>query len=61
MKNKILRKLCVYAVSASMILPASAPVMATTTTSVVRDYSFNLSEVKIPHTQGYVACNTHRR
>ena len=45
MKNKILRKLCVYAVSASMILPASAPVMATTTTSVVRDYSFNLSEM----------------
>ena len=31
MKNKILRKLCVYAVSASMILPASAPVMAATT------------------------------
>lgn len=45
MKNKILRKLCVYAVSASMILPASAPVMAATTTSVVRDYSFNLSEM----------------
>lgn len=34
MKNKILRKLCVYAVSASMILPASAPVMAATTTCV---------------------------
>lgn len=38
MKSRILRKLCVYAVSASMMLPASAPVMAATTTSVVRDY-----------------------
>lgn len=45
MKSRILRKLCVYAVSASMMLPASAPVMAATTTSVVRDYSFNLSEM----------------
>ena len=45
MKSKILRKLCVYAVSASMMLPASAPVMAATTTSVVRDYSFNLLEM----------------
>ena len=46
MKSRILRKLCVYAVSASMMLPASAPVMAATTTSVVRDYSFNLSEMQ---------------
>lgn len=38
MKSKFLKKLCIYAISASMILPASAPVMATTTTSVVRDY-----------------------
>lgn len=45
MKSKFLKKLCIYAISASMILPASAPVMATTTTSVVRDYSFNLSEM----------------
>ena len=45
MKSRILKKLCVYAVSASMMLPASAPVMAATTTSVVRDYSFNLSEM----------------
>ncbi len=45
MKSKFLKKLCIYAISESMILPASAPVMATTTTSVVRDYSFNLSEM----------------
>ena len=28
MKSKILRKLCVYAVSASMMLPAAVPVAA---------------------------------
>lgn len=44
MKSKFLKKLCVYAISASMVLPASAPVLAATTTSVVRDYSFNLLE-----------------
>ena len=38
MKSKFLKKLCVYAISASMVLPASAPVLAATTTSVVRDY-----------------------
>lgn len=45
MKSKFLKKLCVYAISASMVLPASAPVLAATTTSVVRDYSFNLLEM----------------
>lgn len=45
MKNKFIKKLCVYAISASMVLPASSPVMAATTTSVVRDYSFNLLEM----------------
>lgn len=45
MKSKFIKKLCAYAISASMVLPSSAPVMAATTTSVVRDYSFNQLEM----------------
>lgn len=40
MKSKLLRKLCVYVISASMMLPATVPVTATTIPVIVRDYSY---------------------
>ena len=40
MKSKFLKKLCVYAISVSMMLPATVPVTATTIPVIVRDYSY---------------------
>lgn len=40
MKSKFLKKLCVCAISASMMLPATVPVTATTIPVIVRDYSY---------------------